>query len=58
MVELSICDVFNMPIAILVNSLFVFSFFFLPLFFLFFLLLTVELFLCRVTFFLFFLIIK
>ena len=29
MVELSICDVFNMPIAILINFLFIFSFFFL-----------------------------
>ena len=29
MVELSTCDVFNMPIAILINFLFIFSFFFL-----------------------------
>ena len=42
MIELSICDVFNMSITILINLLFMFSFSSV-----FFLLLIVEMFLCR-----------
>ena len=45
MIELSICDICNMPIAILINFLFLFFFFFFLLFlFFFFFLLAVEMF--------------